>query len=66
MVAAMPASAPGADGLPYAFWANAPSEIQDLLEDIAHEATLGRPLPPVLLGFNTIWIPKGEYAEESD
>lgn len=62
--ALLPASAPGPDGLPYAFWASAPPLAVAFLENIAFNMTLGIAPPAVLLDSLTLFIPKGEYAED--
>lgn len=64
--AALPTSAPGPDGLPYLFWVVAPAVAIDMLEDIARGMSAGRAPPSELLDSLTLFIPKGEYAEDID
>lgn len=57
-------SAPGPDGVPYAFWAQAPQEVLEILENASERMSRGIRPPAQLLDSLTIFIPKGEYAAD--
>lgn len=59
-------STPGTDGLGYSFWANAPTCVLDVLDDVAEAAQLSVPLPPALHSSRTVQIPKAELLAEPD
>lgn len=66
VAAHMPKSAPGPDGLTYAFWSCATDGVLQYLDSVAEAATHGEPLPSILLRSYTVFIPKGEYEADID
>lgn len=61
----MPSSAPGPDGLPYSFWANAGPSAEDFVDDVAERATRGESIPAAMLASHTVFPPKGEYHDDT-
>lgn len=57
-------SAPGQDGLSYAFWAEALACAHSLLDDIAESAQEGGEMPMAFKDSIAVTIPKGEVLEE--
>lgn len=65
-MAELPRSAPGLDGVPYAFWKVLPAEVAEYLDDAAHDMAQWVAPPRRLLESLTLFIPKGEYAGDAD
>lgn len=58
-------SAPGPDGLSYSWWPAAPESAHDMLDTIAADMQMGRPMPQALNHSVTVTIPKAEVLDES-
>lgn len=59
-------SAPGPDGLPYAWWASAPPEAHNLLDDIACSMQEGGDMAQVLSRSVAVTILKAEVLEDKE
>lgn len=65
LAARLPKSHPGPDGLPYAFWAQAPPGGLRILDEAAQAMSQGAGAPEQMMRSFTLFLPTGEFGEEA-